>query len=82
MYVCMYPRGAAESGGGTWFPSCLDESSKLKVWGLALRLLLVLFTTVLAIVIPHFSLLMGLIGSFTGKGPSNVVVVLVVVWWW
>ncbi|XP_076462094.1 vesicular inhibitory amino acid transporter-like [Babylonia areolata] len=56
----------------TWFPSCLDDTGRLKVWGLALRLLLVLFTTVLAIIIPHFTLLMGLIGSFTGTMLSFV----------
>ncbi|KAL8581581.1 hypothetical protein ACOMHN_049138 [Nucella lapillus] len=66
-------RGGDGGGGeGRWFPGCLDDTGRLKVWGVALRLLLVLFTTVLAIVIPHFTLLMGLIGSFTGTMLSFV----------
>lgn len=56
----------------TLFPSCLDSNGGLKVWSLALRLCLVLFTMVLAIFIPHFAILMGLIGSFTGTMLSFV----------
>ncbi|KAK7100047.1 hypothetical protein V1264_023055 [Littorina saxatilis] len=65
-------RSKPSSEGGTLFPSCMDERGMMKVWGLALRLLLVIFTTMLAIIIPHFSLLMGLIGSFTGTMLSFV----------
>lgn len=50
----------------TVFPVCVDNDHKLKVWAVALRLALVIFTMLLAIFIPHFSILMGLIGSFTG----------------
>lgn len=56
----------------TPFPSCFDESYKLTIWAVALRIALVLFTMVLAIFIPHFSILMGLIGSFTGTMLSFV----------
>ncbi|XP_041356989.1 vesicular inhibitory amino acid transporter-like [Gigantopelta aegis] len=56
----------------TPFASCIDDSFMLKVWALALRLTLVLFTTAMAIVIPHFALLMGFIGSFTGTMLSFV----------
>ena len=41
-------------------------------WGLSLRLGLVLFTAAMAITVPHFALLMGLIGSFTGTMLSFV----------
>ncbi|XP_071173541.1 vesicular inhibitory amino acid transporter-like [Mytilus edulis] len=50
----------------TLFPVCIDNEKSLKVWAVILRLLLVLSTMLMAIFIPHFSLLMGLIGSFTG----------------
>nr|KAG5703250.1 hypothetical protein BaRGS_034161 [Batillaria attramentaria] len=65
-------QGRSADSSGTCFPSCMDDTGHLKVWGLALRLGLVLFTTVLAIIIPHFALLMGLIGSFTGTMLSFV----------
>jgi solute carrier family 32 (vesicular inhibitory amino acid transporter) len=39
---------------------------QLKVWGLAVRVGLVVFTVLMAISIPHFAILMGFIGSFTG----------------
>ncbi|XP_037498504.1 vesicular inhibitory amino acid transporter [Rhipicephalus sanguineus] len=50
----------------TLFPSCYAIDGELRVWGLALRVGLVIFTMLLAISIPYFALLMGLIGSFTG----------------
>ena len=56
----------------TTFPSCYDENGTLKVWSLALRLSLVVFTLLMAIFIPHFAILMGLIGSFTGNMLSLV----------
>ncbi|XP_071117396.1 vesicular inhibitory amino acid transporter-like [Haliotis cracherodii] len=56
----------------TPFSPCIDDNFQLKVWALGLRLGLVLVTTVLAIFIPHFALLMGLIGSFTGTMLSFV----------
>lgn len=56
----------------TLFPSCFDESYRLKVWALCLRIGLVLATMMLAIFIPHFAILMGLIGSFTGTMLSFV----------
>ena len=52
--------------------SCYDAGGALKVWALALRLLLVVFTLFMAIFIPHFAILMGLIGSFTGNMLSLV----------
>ncbi|KAL8601042.1 hypothetical protein ACOMHN_030699 [Nucella lapillus] len=60
----------AEGSGGV--SRCVDSSGRLTVWAVGLRLLLVLTTTALAIGIPHFSLLMGLIGSFTGTMLSFV----------
>uniref|UniRef100_A0A2C9K7P9 Vesicular inhibitory amino acid transporter n=1 Tax=Biomphalaria glabrata TaxID=6526 RepID=A0A2C9K7P9_BIOGL len=56
----------------TCFPPCLDDSRQLKWWGLSLRLALVLFTCAMAIIVPHFALLMALIGSFTGTMLSFV----------
>ncbi|XP_052090311.1 vesicular inhibitory amino acid transporter-like [Mytilus californianus] len=50
----------------TIFPVCIDNEKSLKIWAVILRLLLVISTMLMAIFIPHFSLLMGLIGSFTG----------------
>ncbi|OQR70407.1 vesicular inhibitory amino acid transporter-like [Tropilaelaps mercedesae] len=50
----------------TLFPSCYAIDGELRVWGLAARVGLVLFTMLLAVSIPYFALLMGLIGSFTG----------------
>ncbi|XP_023930620.1 vesicular inhibitory amino acid transporter-like [Lingula anatina] len=50
----------------TYLPTCFETDGALKVWGLALRLLLVVVTLILAITIPHFAILMGFIGSFTG----------------
>ncbi|KAG8185198.1 hypothetical protein JTE90_025870 [Oedothorax gibbosus] len=56
----------------TKFPSCLAQDGELRIWAVALRVLLVIVTMLLAITIPHFALLMGLIGSFTGTMLSFV----------
>ena len=53
-------------------PSCFDGVGSLKVWALTLRILLVALTVIMAIFIPHFAILMGLIGSFTGNMLSLV----------
>lgn len=51
---------------------CYREDRSIKWWGIALRLLLVIFTMFSAIFVPHFAILMGLIGSFTGTMLSFV----------
>lgn len=56
----------------TKFPSCLAVDGDLRVWAVAVRLLLVIFTCLMAISIPHFAIMMGLIGSFTGTMLSFV----------
>lgn len=56
----------------TRFPSCMAQDGELRIWAVALRVLLVIFTMLLAITIPHFAILMGLIGSFTGTMLSFV----------
>lgn len=53
-------------------PTCFDTNGSLKLWALTLRILLVALTVVMAIFIPHFAILMGLIGSFTGNMLSLV----------
>jgi len=53
-------------------PSCYDETGTLKLWSLTLRLCLVVVTMLMAMFIPHFAILMGLIGSFTGNMLSLV----------
>lgn len=50
----------------TVFPSIWELDGELKVWGLAWRVGVVSFTILMACFIPHFSILMGFIGSFTG----------------
>ena len=57
-----YFRGKPQTIGPTVF--ALD--GELKVWALAMRTCIVLLTILMAIFIPHFAILMGLIGSFTG----------------
>ena len=57
-----YFRGKPRTVG----PSVWALDGELKVWALALRTVVVLVTILMAIFIPHFALLMGLIGSFTG----------------
>lgn len=54
------------------FASCWTRDGDYRVWAVALRVGLVLFTLVMAVSIPHFALLMGLIGSFTGTMLSFV----------
>ncbi|KAL1115263.1 hypothetical protein AAG570_007294 [Ranatra chinensis] len=50
----------------TIFPSVWALDGELKVWGLGFRVVVILFTILMAIFIPHFAILMGFIGSFTG----------------
>lgn len=56
----------------TPFQSCYRGNMSIKWWGILLRLLLVIVTMLMAIFIPHFAILMGLIGSFTGMMLSFV----------
>ncbi|UYV60841.1 SLC32A1 [Cordylochernes scorpioides] len=56
----------------TPFPTCFAQDGEYRIWAVSLRVLLILFTVLLAISIPHFALLMGLIGSFTGTMLSFV----------
>uniref|UniRef100_A0A1I8F5H7 Aa_trans domain-containing protein n=1 Tax=Macrostomum lignano TaxID=282301 RepID=A0A1I8F5H7_9PLAT len=53
-------------------PSCWNSTGDFKLWALLPRAALVLFTYVIAITVPHFALLCGLIGSFTGTMLSFV----------
>lgn len=46
--------------------SCYEVDGDVKFWAICLRICLILSTLFLAIFIPHFALLMGLIGSITG----------------
>ena len=48
------------------FPTIYDRDGEYRVWAVGLRVGLVMVTMLFAISIPHFALLMGLIGSFTG----------------
>ncbi|XP_046473431.1 vesicular inhibitory amino acid transporter [Neodiprion pinetum] len=50
----------------TPFPTIWTVDRELKVWGLAWRVGVIVFTILMAIFIPHFGILMGFIGSFTG----------------
>ncbi|XP_067000615.2 vesicular inhibitory amino acid transporter [Anabrus simplex] len=50
----------------TIFPTIWALDGELKVWGLAFRVGVVVVTILMAISIPHFAILMGFIGSFTG----------------
>ncbi|CAG9124980.1 hypothetical protein JYU34_015289 [Plutella xylostella] len=50
----------------TIFPVIYALDGELKVWGLAWRLGVIMFTILMAIFCPHFAILMGFIGSFTG----------------
>lgn len=50
----------------TVFPTIWALDGELKVYGLAFRVAMVVVTILFAVVIPHFTLLMGFIGSFTG----------------
>uniref|UniRef100_A0A915I243 Amino acid transporter transmembrane domain-containing protein n=1 Tax=Romanomermis culicivorax TaxID=13658 RepID=A0A915I243_ROMCU len=44
----------------------------MREWALAARMCLVLFTLFMAISVPHFALLMGLVGNITGTMLSFV----------
>ncbi|XP_017322856.1 vesicular inhibitory amino acid transporter [Ictalurus punctatus] len=57
-----------QGGDGTPFPNCYGTDGRLKSWGFAMRIGLVVFTLLMAIFVPHFALLMGLTGSLTGAG--------------
>ncbi|XP_043977911.1 vesicular inhibitory amino acid transporter [Gambusia affinis] len=57
-----------QDGGRAFFPDCYGGDGRLKSWGLTLRCILVVFTLLMAIYVPHFALLMGLTGSLTGAG--------------
>lgn len=46
--------------------TCYEPDGDLKFWAVCLRIGLIMFTLFLAIFIPHFAILMGLIGSITG----------------
>lgn len=50
----------------TIFPKIWELDGELKVWGLGWRCGVIMFTVLMACFIPHFSILMGFIGSFTG----------------
>lgn len=50
----------------TKFPTIWHIDGELKVWGLGFKVGVILSTIMMAIFIPHFSILMGFIGSFTG----------------
>lgn len=50
----------------TPFPTIWALDGELKVWGLAWRVGVIVFTILMACFIPHFAILMGFIGSFTG----------------
>jgi vesicular inhibitory amino acid transporter len=52
--------------GNQPFPCIYERDGEYRVWAVGLRVSLVAVTMLFAIVIPHFALLMGLIGSFTG----------------
>lgn len=44
-------------------PSCRGSDGMLKEWAIGIRVLVVLFTLFLALCIPHFAYLMGLVGE-------------------
>lgn len=52
--------------GNQPFPTIYERDGEYRVWAVGLRVALVMVTMLFAISIPHFALLMGLIGSFTG----------------
>jgi len=55
-----------EGEGPQPFPSMWTRDGEYRVWAVALRVTLVMVTMFAAISIPHFALLLGFIGSFTG----------------
>lgn len=56
----------------TVFPSIWHLDGELRVWGLGFRVAVVFGTIMMAVTIPHFAILMGLIGSCTGTMLSFV----------
>lgn len=50
----------------TRFPTIYELDGELKVWGYGFRVAVIVGTIMMACFIPHFSILMGFIGSFTG----------------
>jgi len=50
----------------TQFPSIWSADGELKIWGLGFRVGIVVVTIIFAVFIPHFSILMGFIGNFSG----------------
>ncbi|XP_014241956.1 vesicular inhibitory amino acid transporter [Cimex lectularius] len=51
---------------GDVLPTIWNLDGTLKIWGLTFKVGLILSTVLMAISIPHFAILMGFIGSFTG----------------
>lgn len=47
-------------------PTCWERDGEFRVWAVGCRVGLVFVTLCFAVSIPHFAVLMGLIGSFTG----------------
>jgi len=58
--------------GAQPFPTCWDRDGEYRVWAVSLRVLLVLITLIVALSIPHFAILMGLVGNITGTMLSFV----------
>ncbi len=50
----------------TRFGTCVSSDGMMREWALGLRICLVLFTLFMALSVPHFALLMGLVGNITG----------------
>jgi vesicular inhibitory amino acid transporter len=67
------PTEAEPKGEGPQpFTSMWTQDGQYRVWAIALRAFLVILTMFAAILIPHFALLLGFIGSFTGTMLSFV----------
>jgi len=65
--ITSHPKSGLDSANKPIFSTtCYEPDGRIKFWAVCLRILLILFTLFLAIFIPHFALLMGLIGSITG----------------
>ncbi|XP_015795842.1 vesicular inhibitory amino acid transporter-like [Tetranychus urticae] len=58
--------------GSQPFPTCWERDGEYRVWAVSLRVVLVLSTLIVAISIPQFALLMGLVGNITGTMLSFV----------
>lgn len=59
----------------TWYSfgiSCRDDQNIIRPWAVVFRIAVVFVTMLFAIFLPHFSILMGLVGSFTGTMLSFV----------